>query len=72
MPRPLYASRGLITARSNSGHAADPGAAEPTIAIRIFGEVLLVVVLGVKEFGRETDVGGDGTKTTRLQTGLIT
>src|SRR5689334_23309354 len=35
------------------------GAAEPAIARRILGEILLMIVLGKIEFARRRDLGGD-------------
>src|SRR5690349_2952631 len=46
--------------------AGDAGPAEPAIAVRILGEILLVVVLGEIELGRVLDLGGDGPKPSRL------
>jgi len=64
-PLPL-AGEGSKKARSGACHSTDasrtgdPRAAEPAVAVRILGEVLLVVILGVIEGRRLADLGGDG------------
>ena len=45
--------------------AGDAGAAEPAIAVRVLGEILLVIVLGEIEFRRRQDLGGDGAEPLR-------
>src|SRR5262245_40273287 len=47
------------------------GAADPAVAARVLGEVLLVIVLGEIEVGRVANLGGDGSVAVRLQRRLI-
>src|SRR5437764_317008 len=58
---------------SNAGadRAAHPSAAQPAIAHRILGEILLVVVLGKVERRRVEDLGGDRVKAARLERLLV-
>jgi hypothetical protein len=57
--RALAGSPGALRARRQSNRAADARAAEPAIAIRVLGEVLLVVILGVVERPHRRDLGRD-------------
>ena len=50
--------------------ASDAGAAETAIAVRVLGEILLVVILGKIELRRRQDFRGDGPEPARLQ-GLL-
>src|SRR5262245_63126196 len=51
--------------------AGDAGAAEPAIAHRILGEILLVVVLGEIELRRVEDLGRDRTVAFRRKRLLV-
>ena len=49
----------VITRSLDADRAADAGAAEAAVAVRVLREVLLVVVLGVVELRRRHDLGRD-------------
>src|SRR5580692_6803140 len=53
--------------RLDSDRAADAGAAETAVAVWVFREILLVVVLGVEELRRRHDLRGDRAVTGRGQ-----
>src|SRR5580698_10037540 len=53
------------------GLAGDAGAAEPAIAARVLGEILLVIVLGEVERRRVDDLGGNPTKALRGERLLV-
>src|ERR1700677_3273561 len=53
VPRPRRTFKGLAAAHACSAQA--------TVAVRVFGQVLLVVVLGVVEGHARADLGGDGS-----------
>src|SRR6185312_16680179 len=46
---------------SGADRASHPGAAQPAIAGRILGQILLMVVLGEIELAGGRDLGGDGS-----------
>src|ERR1700756_372810 len=68
LPSQLGSRSGRDADADRAGHA---GAAEPAIARRILGEVLLVIVLGEIECARRRDLGGDAAKTPRRQRLLV-
>src|SRR5262249_30610567 len=51
--------------------ASDAGTAEPAIAHRVLGEILLVIVLGKVELRRVEDLGRDGAVALRRQRLLV-
>src|SRR5689334_10553032 len=62
MPRinrssPAYAAVSGCSLDLDANRAAHAGAAEAAVAVRILRQVLLVIVLGVVELGRGTDLG---------------
>src|SRR5436190_17157225 len=52
-------AKALAAKDDDADLAADAGAAEPAVAVRVLRQVLLVVVLGVEELRRRHDLGGD-------------
>src|SRR5689334_20027499 len=56
---PPRARRDSVRGNADADRAAHPGAAKPAIALRILGQILLVVVLGEVERRRIADFGGD-------------
>src|SRR5262249_7618086 len=56
---------------ADSDRAGHAGAAEPAIAGRILGQVLLVIVLGEVELASRRDLGGDAAKAPRRQRLLV-
>src|SRR5581483_10291281 len=70
--RSAFLLRGLsVSLHPGADLAGDAGAAKPAVAVRVLGEVLLVVVLGEIEFGRRQDLGGDRSEPARLQRLLV-
>src|SRR3569623_3308774 len=63
----------LQTARSGRGHprACAAGAAQATVAAGVFGEILLMVILGIVEGRRRDDFGGAAAATGLLKSVLI-
>src|SRR5665213_4516231 len=61
----------LVRHRRHADRARNAGAAETTIALRVLGEILLVVVLGEVERRTVHDLRGDGAVTLGLQLLLI-
>src|SRR5437016_7416197 len=59
MGRPSGSSR--LGLDADPHRAAQPGAAQPAVAVRHLGQVLLVIVLGEIEGRRIDDLSGDGT-----------
>src|SRR5262245_66424140 len=53
--------------RGDPDRARHTGTAQPAIAHRVLGEVLLMIVLGEIERRRLEDLGGDGAVMPRLQ-----
>src|SRR5271166_3969809 len=56
---------------AEADRAAHAGAAEAAIAERVLGEILLVIVLGVVERRRVTDLRGDGAVALGLELLLV-
>src|SRR3954465_16081757 len=50
-----------------SHRAGNARAAEPAVAVWVLAEILLVIILGVVELGRRTDLGCDGPVALRFQ-----
>src|SRR5688572_30393507 len=66
------AAQSHLSMRSeDSGRTGDAGAAQPAIAVRVPGEVLLVVILGVIELGRGANFGGNRSEAFGLQRLLV-
>src|SRR5262245_34246385 len=65
--------RGALSVRRDAGAdlAAHAGAAQPAIAGRVLGEILLVIVLGEVERRRIDDLGGDRRKALGAQRLLV-
>src|SRR5712691_2778837 len=57
----------LFRGHRGADRAAHAGAAEPAIAHRVLGEILLMIILGEIERRRVADLGGDGSVTFRSQ-----
>src|SRR5713101_4246368 len=51
----------LSRGHGDADGAAHAGAAEPAIAHRVLGEILLMIILGEIERRRVADLGGDGS-----------
>src|SRR5262245_9889814 len=61
----------LGRADAGANRAGDARAAEPAIAARVLGEILLVVVLGEIELGRGQDLGRDRPEAARGERLLV-
>src|SRR5216110_1293724 len=67
----INGSIGRLGLNANTDRTADAGAAEAAVSVGILGEVLLMIVLGVIEFGRRQDLSGDGSEARGFQRGLV-
>src|SRR3984957_11912219 len=74
-PSPRCRGQRRRTRRSGADAGADrtrpPGAAEPAIAGRVLGQILLMIVLGEIELAGRPDLRGDGAETFCLQRLLV-
>src|SRR5215510_16469205 len=61
----------LVRHDAGADLAGDAGAAEPAIAHRVLGEILLVIVLGEVELRRVEDLRGDRAIALHLQRLLV-
>src|SRR2546426_12042212 len=64
---PARASGAWTRLRIHAEGTGDAGTAEPAVASRILGEVLLVIILGVVERRRVGNLGGDAPEARVVQ-----